>query len=217
MLFSSQSPATTNTQRKNSKIPNERRITSDILAETLKGLALHSKINDSAYYNSDGDDAESHPKFNPLVDTHTSDVNKRKVTDTDTTNRNPPQKLLINRTILVIIPPIIPPISDGGVAGRGTAHACQTISSKVIVTDAAHIGAHVFQDPAAVNRKDTDGTIPQDRHTFRSPPRLTSPVLIGGGTSAPQLKQGSRRLAIQAGPLVLWNSVLPNHSTLPLI
>ena len=99
MLFSSQSPATTNTQRKNSKIPNERRITSYILAETLKGLALHSKINDSAYYNSDGDDAEIHPKCNPLVDTHTSDVNKRKVTDTDTANINSPHKLLIEQFV----------------------------------------------------------------------------------------------------------------------
>ena len=33
-----QSPVTTNTQRKNSNIPNERQIASDILAETLKGF-----------------------------------------------------------------------------------------------------------------------------------------------------------------------------------
>ena len=52
-----QSPVTTNTQRNNANIPNERRITSDILVETLKRLMIHSTINDSGYYNSDEDDA----------------------------------------------------------------------------------------------------------------------------------------------------------------
>ena len=49
-----QSPITTNTQRKNAKIPNKRRIASDILEETLKGfkiLRLHSTTNNSEYYN----------------------------------------------------------------------------------------------------------------------------------------------------------------------
>ena len=35
-----QSPSTTNTQRKNANIPNETQITSDILAETLKGFTI---------------------------------------------------------------------------------------------------------------------------------------------------------------------------------
>ena len=63
-----QSPVTTNLQRKNANIPNERRIASDILSETLKEFkrfTLHSKINNSAYYNSDEDDAESAPKIYP--------------------------------------------------------------------------------------------------------------------------------------------------------
>ena len=64
----------------------------EILAETLKGLTLHSKINNSAYYDSDEDDVESDPKSDPLVATHTSDGKKRKVTDTDTTNRNSAHK-----------------------------------------------------------------------------------------------------------------------------
>ena len=91
-----QSPVTTNTQRKNANIPNERRITPEILAETLKGLMIHSTINNSEYYNSDEDEAESDPKSDQLVATHTSDGKKRKLPNSDTINRNSPQKLLIN-------------------------------------------------------------------------------------------------------------------------
>ena len=98
-----QSPVTTNTQRNIANIPNERQITSDILTEMLKGFTLHSTINDSEYYNLDTDDTKSNPKSDPLVSTHTSDSKKIKVTDTDTTSRNYPQKSLINRIIPVII------------------------------------------------------------------------------------------------------------------
>ena len=81
-----QSPVTTNTL-----FTNKRRITSDILGERLRGLKFYSTINDSAYYNSDRDDAESDPKSDQLVDTHTSEGKKRLFTDTDTTNGNFPQ------------------------------------------------------------------------------------------------------------------------------
>ena len=120
-----QSPITTNTQRENADtiFTSERIITSDILSETLKGLTLYSTINESSYYNSDKDDAERYTKSDPLVDTHTGDGNKRKVTDTDTNNRNSPQKILINQTIPVIILPINPPIMDGVEAGRGAVNA----------------------------------------------------------------------------------------------
>ena len=50
------SPVTFNTQSKNSKVANERRVSSDILAETIKGFegfTHQSTINDSAYYNSE--------------------------------------------------------------------------------------------------------------------------------------------------------------------
>ena len=50
-----ESPLTTNTLRKIENVPIERRTSSDILEETikgLKGLTLQSTINDSAYYNS---------------------------------------------------------------------------------------------------------------------------------------------------------------------
>ena len=72
-----QSPVTTNTQRKNANIPNEMQITLYILVQTLKGLTLHSTINDYAYYISDEDDTESNLKRDPLVDTHTSDGKKK--------------------------------------------------------------------------------------------------------------------------------------------
>ena len=48
-----QSPATTNTPRNIANVPNERRISLDILAETIKvfkRLTLQSTINDSADY-----------------------------------------------------------------------------------------------------------------------------------------------------------------------
>ena len=41
--------------------------------------------------------AESDPKSDPLVDTHTSDGKKGKITDTDTTKGNYPHKLLTNK------------------------------------------------------------------------------------------------------------------------
>ena len=70
-----QSPVTTNTQGENANaiFSSERQNNSDALAETLKGLTLHSTINDAGYYNSDRNDAEGDPKSGPLVATHTSD------------------------------------------------------------------------------------------------------------------------------------------------
>ena len=96
------SPVTNNTQIKNKNVTNERRIYLVVLAETIKvfkGLTLQSKINNSAYYNSDEDDAESDTKSNQLVATHTSDGKKRKIADINTTNGNYPHILLINRII----------------------------------------------------------------------------------------------------------------------
>ena len=61
-----QYPIMNNTQRKDANVPNERRISSDILAETIKRFnryTLCSTINDSGYYNSNEDDAESDPKI----------------------------------------------------------------------------------------------------------------------------------------------------------
>ena len=167
------SPVTTNTQRENAEIPNEWQMTSEFLAETLKifnRLTLHSTINDSEYYNSYKDDAERDPKKDLLVATHTSDGNKTKATDTGTTSRSSPQKLLINQTIPTIIPPINPLIMDVVAASRETVYAGQTVASKAIVTDAARSGARAFQEPVAVKRKDTYRTIPRDGNTSIIPP-----------------------------------------------
>ena len=91
--FCHQSPVTTNSQGEIANMTNERQISSDIWAERIKGfnaLTIQSKIKDSAYYNSEEDDAESDPNSDPKVATHTSEGKKRKVADTDTTNRNSP-------------------------------------------------------------------------------------------------------------------------------
>ena len=89
-----QSPNTTNTQGEitNAIFTSERRNNLYMLAVTLKGLTLDSKINNSEYYVSDKDDVEGNPKSDPLLATHSSDGKKRKVTYTDTTNINSPQK-----------------------------------------------------------------------------------------------------------------------------
>ena len=58
--FFHQSPVTTNTQGEITNMTNERRISLEILAETIKGyngLTIQSTINDSEYYDSDEDDA----------------------------------------------------------------------------------------------------------------------------------------------------------------
>ena len=88
-----QSSVTTNTQgdNKNAILTSERLNNLDALAETLKVLTTDSTINDSAYYNSDKNDAEGDSKSDTLVATYTSDRKKRKVTDTETTNGNYPR------------------------------------------------------------------------------------------------------------------------------
>ena len=143
------SPFTTNTPRKKANVPNERQTSSDSLAETIKLfkiLTLQSTINDCTDYHSDENDDESDPKSDQVAAIRTSDIRKRKVTDTDTTNIHSPHKLFINRIIPEIIPVVIPSINQtttGGVATiGGDFHAVRTIISKDIVTDAARIAAH---------------------------------------------------------------------------
>ena len=56
--FFTQSHGTTNTQREIANITNERRISSNILLEKIKGfneLTIQSTINDSVYYDSEED------------------------------------------------------------------------------------------------------------------------------------------------------------------
>ena len=86
---------------------------------------------------------------------------KRKLTDTDTTNGNHPQDLLMNWTLMMITPPIDLRISDGVAAGRWTQHARQTIALKAIVTDTAHISSRVFQNPSDISKTDKYRKIPR--------------------------------------------------------
>ena len=104
----------------------------------------------------------------------TGNGNKRKITDTETTNRNSPHKLLINWLIPEIIPIIIPTIdlttADGVAASGGTLHARRTFILKETITDAVRRGARVFKHLTLVKWKDTDRTITHDRKTVVTPP-----------------------------------------------
>ena len=59
-----QYPVTTNTQEDIANVTNERRISSNIMAETIRGfkrLTLQSTIKDSAYHNSEEDVTKINP------------------------------------------------------------------------------------------------------------------------------------------------------------
>ena len=120
----------------------------------FKGLTLKSKINDYAYYHREEDAGESDPTSNRKVATHTSGGKKRKVTDTDNTNRNSPHKSLIYRIIPEIISVVSPPIDQtaaDGVEGSGdNLHTRHMILLKEIVMETARSAAHVFRTPAEV-------------------------------------------------------------------
>ena len=97
-------------------------------------MKLQSTINDSTYYYSEEEDAESDTNRDPKIATHTSHGKKRKVTDNDTTNGNSTHKSLMNRLITDIIPVIIPKIyqttADAVAASGDTLHARRKIISK---------------------------------------------------------------------------------------
>ena len=157
---------------------NEKQMSSVILAETIEGfngLTIQSKINDSSYYNSEEYGVESDPKSDQLVATHIRNGNKRKGTDTNTTNKNSPQMLLISGLIPEITPVVIssaPRIADSVTAITGTLHTRSTILLKDIVTDAVHSAARVFKYITVVNWIDTDGEILRDGKTVRIPPQI---------------------------------------------
>ena len=203
----SQSPVITNTQGDISNVTNQRQIYSDIMAETIKGFngfKTQSTINDSTYYNSKEHNAESDPKSDQLVATNISDGKKRKVTDTDTINRNHQQKLLINRLIPETTPFIIlpsPRLAEEVAASSGTLHAHQTIISEDIVTDVARSGVRIFKDPTVVNWKDTDRTIPRDGNTVRMLPILTTPVWIGSEASVSPTDTISQEIGSPSGSI----------------
>ena len=99
--------------------------------------------------------------------------------------------MLINWLIPDIIPVVIPPVNqmtmDGVAASGSTLHAIHAVLHTEIVTGAARSAARVLKDPLVLNWKDVGRTNPQDRNTLRIPPRATTPVRIGTGTSVPPI------------------------------
>ena len=167
----------------------------------FKGLTLQSTINDSAYHYSEEDDTESDSNSDPKVATHTSDGKKRKVTDTETTNRNSPHKSLTDQLIPVVIPLIGQTNTDGVAASGNTLYVVRTIISKEIVTDAARSTAHVFRNPADVSWHDTDKTTPRDGNTFIRSTSLNYPVPIGGSTTVSPTRTGSQEIISPRGSI----------------
>ena len=114
-------------------------------------MRIQSTISYSVYYDLEEHDAISDPKSDSLVSTHTSDGNKIKINDTDTTNINSPHKLFLNRIIPKIIPgtirPIYQKITEDVVRIGETSDARQTVLSKEINTEAVRSGTHIFRGP----------------------------------------------------------------------
>ena len=95
--------------------------------------------------------------------------------------------------------PIDPWITDGVAACRGTLIACQTPTSKVIITDATRSSAHIYRNPGDLSQTGRDGTTPWNRNTYIRPPRLNYSVLIGGGTTAYPTITGIQQIFIPKG------------------
>ena len=111
----------------------------------------------------------------------------KKITDTDTTNGNSPNKLILHRLVPKIIPcairTIYQTITEDVVRIGETSDARQTVLSKEIVTDAACSGAHIFRTPRKKSRTGRDGITPQDRNIVVATARLTPPIQICHSTT----------------------------------
>ena len=185
-------PVTTNAPRKKTDVANERQISSDILTEIIKGF--NRFMPQSTIKNSEDDHtnkifSKSDPKSDPLVATHTSDRNERKITDTDTTKGNSPHKLLMSREIPAIIQGVILLVNQmtmDRVATSGwTLYVVHAVLHKEIVTGATRSAAGVLKDTPVVNWKKNNGTIPRDRNTVGMTPRANTQVSTGTGTYSP--------------------------------
>ena len=133
-----------------------------------------------------------------MVDARTSDGNERKITDTDTTKVNSPQKLLTNREIPDIIQGVIPPVNQTtayGVATSGRVlHAVRVFLHKEVVTSGTRCSAGFLKDPPVVNWKDQGGTILVDRNTVVIPPRTTNQVQTDTGHSITPISIGIQNI-----------------------
>ena len=101
----------------------------------------------------------------------------------------------------MIIPPIDLRISDGVAAGIGNIYAHQLPALEVIITDAERSGARILLTSADVRRTDIDGKSPRDYNTSIRPPRLTSPVMIVGGTTVYPTSSGSQDIISPKGSI----------------
>ena len=170
---------TSNTQRekKNTILTSEKRDKSDALEKTLKGLT----INDAGYYESDSanaNDTKIDPASNPEIATQTSDIKKRKVTDTR--NRDFQQKLLSNRTLTIITATIDPRIDDMVATCGASPHKLATPQMTEVITDMSCSRAWILRTPRYVRWTDRDGNTPGKCDIAVRSPRDNSPVLIGG-------------------------------------
>ena len=182
-----QSPVTINAQKKDTNMTNERRIATDIHAETMKEFKVfstQSTISNSAHSNSEElfdavSDPKSYPSSNPNVATYN-------------TNGNYPHKLLANSEIPEIIQGVIPPFHQATAGGVSTCggdlHAVRTVLSEEIFMGAAPSAVRVFKDPPVLNWKVASRPIPIDMNTVVVTPRYTTQVLIGTGNSVTPIR-----------------------------
>ena len=182
-------------------------------------MTIQSKINNSAYHDSEGHDTTSDPKSDSLIATHTSDGNERIITDLEITNRNSSHKLIFNRLIPKIIPgairPIDQPITEDGAGIEETLDALQTVISKEIVMDVAFSGARILWTSKEVSRTGRDGTTSRNRNTVVAAARSTYPVQICRSTTDPPSLNSNQEIINPIGPpLVLNGSGTPRNSKL---
>ena len=81
-------------------------------------------------------------------------------------------------------------------------HALQMIALKVVVTDVTRSVTHIFRYPVVVNRKDKYGKIPRFGKSSRRFLRLTSPVLIGCGTTVSPTRICSKEISSTSVPII---------------
>ena len=136
---------------------SEKQNDSDALAETLKGLT----INHAGYYEADLEnvnDAKGGIAINSKVYIHTSDRKKIKVTNTS--NEYLQEKLLSNRTFLIITTTIDPQIDYRVVTSGASMVKLVTSQTTEVITDAARINALVLCTPGNEIWTGRDGTTP---------------------------------------------------------
>ena len=125
------------------------------------------------------------------------DGNEVRITDTDTTKGNSPHKLLTNRDIPAIVQGVITPVNqttvDGVATSGGDVHAVHAVFCKDIVMGATRSATGVLKYPPVVNWKDTGKTILVYRNTIGIPPRTTTQVWTGTGTSVPPISIGKQK------------------------